>query len=60
MSDRMMSDHMMSDQRYVEIPGTKTHELPPLLLHCATESATDLTSVLLEAEEMLPATDVGE
>ena len=23
----------MSEQRYVEIPGSKTHELPPLLLH---------------------------
>ena len=50
----------MSDQRYVEIPGSKTHELPPLLLHCATVSATDLTSVMLEAEDMLASTDAGE
>ena len=50
----------MSDQRYVEIPGSKTHELPPLLLHGATHCATDLTSVMLEAEDMLASTDAGE
>lgn len=44
-------------QKYVEIPGTKTHELPPLLLHCATSPATDLTSVMLEAEDMLASTN---
>src|SRR5215475_11605404 len=50
----------MSEQRYVEIPGSKTHELPPLLLHVATEAATDLTSVMLEAEDMLGFTDAAE
>src|ERR1035441_6757104 len=44
---------VMSEQRYVEIPGSKTHELPPLLLHCATDCATDLVAVMPEAEEML-------
>ena len=47
----------MSEQRYVEIPGSKTHELPPLLLHVASDAATDLTSVMLEAEDMLASTD---
>ena len=50
----------MSGQRYVEIPGSKTHELPPLLLHGAADSAGDLTAVMLEAEEMLAPTDAGE
>jgi hypothetical protein len=50
----------MSDQRYVEIPGSKTHELPPLLLHCAADCAPDLASVMLEAEDMLASTDAGE
>ena len=50
----------MSELRYVEIPGSKTHELPPLLLHGATDSATDLTSVMLEAEDMLAASDADE
>jgi len=50
----------MSEQRYVEIPGSETHELPPLLLHCATDCATDLVAVMPEAEEMLAVTDAGE
>ena len=51
----------MSEQRYVEIPGSKTHELPPLLLHCATDcAAADLGGVMPEAEDMLAATDAGE
>ena len=44
----------MSEQRYIEIPGSKTHELPPLLLHVGRgAAATDLTAVMLEAEDML-------
>jgi hypothetical protein len=47
----------MRDERYIEIPGCKTHELPPLLVHPPTEPAADLNSVMVEAEEMLAATD---
>src|SRR5580765_708996 len=50
----------MSDHRYVEIPGDKTHELPPLLLHYAGGHATDLNAVMLEAEDMLASTDALE
>ena len=50
----------MSEQRYVEIPGSKTHELPPLLLHVPADAATDLTSVMLEAEDMLGSTDAEQ
>ena len=51
----------MTEPRYVEIPGSKTHELPPLLLHCATDcAAADLGGVMPEAEDMLAATDAGE
>lgn len=48
------------DQRYVEIPGSKTHELPPLLLHSATDPVTDMASVMLEAEDMLASTNADE
>ena len=47
----------MRDDRYIAIPGNKTHELPPLLVHTeriATEDG-DLSSVLKEADEMLDA-----
>ena len=52
----------MRDQRYIEIPGSKTHELPPLLvrateMHQPQESTVDLASVMSEAEDMLAAND---
>jgi hypothetical protein len=50
----------MRDERYILIPGNKTHELPPLLVHPATEPAPDLNSVMVEAEEMLAPTDAAE
>lgn len=50
----------MTDERYIEIPGSKTHELPPLLVHAAehvpAEEVADLDSVMLEAEDMLAST----
>jgi hypothetical protein len=54
----------MRESRYIDIPGIKTHELPPLLVHCgaerAMESSGDLNSVLPEAEDMLAASDAAE
>jgi hypothetical protein len=50
----------MTDERYIEIPGSKTHELPPLLVHPATEPAADLSSVMVEAEDMLAVSDAAE
>ena len=50
----------MRDDRYIEIPGSKTHELPPLLVHPATEPAPDLKSVMVEAEEMLAEVDAAQ
>jgi len=50
----------MSDRRYIEIPGCKTHELPPLLVNAGTEPAPDFNSVMSEAEEMLALTDASE
>jgi hypothetical protein len=55
----------MGDIRYVAIPGTQTHELPPLLVYSSAsfgpaENAPELESVLSEAEDMLAATDAGE
>ena len=52
----------MRDQRYIEIPGSKTHGLPPLLVHSTEEqepeeSTVELASVMSEAEDMLAASD---
>jgi hypothetical protein len=50
----------MGEGRYISIPGTKTHELPPLLVqHPGAENEPGLDSVMLEAEEMLPPTDAA-
>jgi hypothetical protein len=49
----------MKDDRYIEIPGTATHELPPLLVHAAAEPVQDLDGVMVEAEDMLTAGDAG-
>jgi len=55
----------MAHERYIEIPGNETHELPPLLVHSLMEHAPaedvfDLAPVLMEAEDMLAPSDVGE
>src|ERR1700686_24369 len=50
----------MEGERYIENPGSKTHELPPLLVQTAGEEVGDLTSVMLEAEDMLSPSDAGE
>jgi hypothetical protein len=52
----------MREQRYIQIPGSKTHELPPLLVHAvdgpaAEESTVELAAVMSEAEDMLAPND---
>jgi hypothetical protein len=54
----------MRDQKYVEIPGSKLHELPPLLVHgggvaAPATDASDLASVMVEAEDMLAPLDAA-
>ncbi len=52
---------MRGDREYVNIPGNKMHELPPLLVRRASGAPqVDLASAILEAEEMLPEVDVEE
>ena len=54
----------MRDEQYIAIPGSETHELPPLLVHASEhappENRMDLDSMMLEAEDMLPVTDADE
>lgn len=55
---------MRDAPRYIRIPGNKTHELPPLLVHSAPERSedetVDLASVIVEVEEMLPDVDADQ
>lgn len=52
---------MRGDREYINIPGNKMHELPPLLVRRSSDAPeVDLASAILEAEEMLPEVDVEE
>ena len=55
---------MTADLNYIRIPGDKTHELPPLLVHSTVEAAgeqgIDLESMMAGAEEMLTDMDADE
>jgi hypothetical protein len=51
--------------KYVDIPGSGTHELPPLLVywaaeHAPEEGACDLASIMAEAEDMIAAGGTDE
>src|SRR6476620_3413826 len=57
----------MSDRTYIQIPGDRTHELPPLLIH--GDAATNATQVrdvvglaadIVEAEDMIPLLPADE
>jgi len=50
----------MRDERYINIPGTRTHELPPLLVHAVAERIPDLEGVMVEAEDMLGINDATD
>src|SRR5215831_14487724 len=52
----------MSDRTYIEIPGDRTHELPPLLIHgepaanaTPIEAMVDLAAEIVETEDLIVA-----
>lgn len=52
---------MRVDREYVNVPGNKMHELPPLMVRRDSAAPpVDLASAILEAEEMLPDVDIEE
>lgn len=57
----------MSDRTYIEIPGVRTHELPPLLIHgevagtaSTIEEVVDLAADIVDAEDMIPSVPADE
>jgi hypothetical protein len=55
----------MGDAKYMNIPGNRTHELPPLLVHSESghapeEGGFELASIMPEAEDMLAADIASE
>jgi hypothetical protein len=56
----MSAQEMWESRRYVEIPGSATHELPPLLVRARIEVAgsreevVELASEIIESEDVIP------
>jgi hypothetical protein len=53
----------LGDRRFVEVPGTRTHELPPLLVKMSPDvkrldKVMDMASNLVEQEDMIPVVSV--
>ena len=49
---------ILGDRKFVEVPGSKTHELPPLLVHTAVgvkrlDRVMEMANDLIEREDML-------
>jgi hypothetical protein len=56
---------ILGDRRFVEVPGSTTHELPPLLVRMSPhvsrlDRVMDMANQLIEQEDMIPAGPVGE
>jgi hypothetical protein len=50
---------MVGDTRFVELPGTRTHELPPLLVRTAPsvrrlDRVVDMAAEIIESDDMIP------
>ena len=50
---------ILGDRHFVEVPGSKTHELPPLLVHGSRtpkrlDKVVDMATGIIEAEDMIP------
>ena len=57
----------MGDRTYIAIPGERTHELPPLLIHgdetangTRLDEMVGLAADIVEAEDMLPSLPADE
>ena len=51
---------ILGDRKFVEIPGEKTHELPPLLMKTAAhlrrpQKAVDMATSIIDSEDMIPS-----
>jgi hypothetical protein len=51
---------VIGDRKYVDVPGGKTHELPPLLVHTAAamrrlDKMMEIANSIIEQEDMLAA-----
>ena len=55
---------ILGDRKFVEVPGTTMHELPPLLVRMSPQvrrldRVMDMASQLIEQEDMIPPQPLG-
>jgi hypothetical protein len=55
---------ILGDRKFVDVPGSKTHELPPLLVHSATgvkrlDRVMEMAAGLVEQEDLLAGPDAA-
>jgi hypothetical protein len=56
---------ILGDRKFVEVPGSKTHELPPLLVRTAVgvkrlDRVMEMANDLIEREDMLAPSPIGQ
>ena len=54
---------ILGDRKFVEIPGSRTHELPPLLVRTVAgvrrlDKVIDMAANLIDQEDMIPLSGV--
>src|SRR5215469_4803830 len=57
--------HVFGQRKFVEVPGGKTHELPPLLVHAVPavkrlDKVMKMATGILESEDLLPPIDADD
>jgi hypothetical protein len=54
----------MAERTYIDIPGSQTHELPPLLVHLPrgipAEGMIEMAEHLVDSDDLMPSLDVSE
>ena len=56
---------ILGDRKFVELPGTNTHELPPLLVRTSPapkrmDKVMDMAAGIIESEDMIPAVPIDD
>jgi hypothetical protein len=55
----------VGDRKFVEVPGSRTHELPPLLVHTSPhlkrmDKVMDMAASIVESDDMLPLAPIED
>src|SRR5436190_12100013 len=56
---------ILGDRKFIELPGSKTHELPPLLVRTTPtprrmDRVVDMAAGIIESEEIIPSPAIDD